>query len=74
MLELEGVLAGRLQISAFPAGQMYSFFCRVIEEGIVNETPVCFSSKGHRLGHIGGDVCIVTSLEFFALEVTSVSH
>jgi hypothetical protein len=28
------------------------FFCRVIDEGIVIETPVSLGSGGHRLGHI----------------------
>jgi hypothetical protein len=27
-------------------------FCRVIDEGIVIETPVSLGSRGHRLGHI----------------------
>lgn len=49
-------------------------FCRVIDEGIAIETPVCLGSRGHRLGHIGGDTCIVTSQDLFAFEVTSVSH
>ncbi|MNP12387.1 hypothetical protein D3C76_1046170 [compost metagenome] len=49
-------------------------FCRVIDEGIVIETPVSLGSRGHRLGHIGGDASIVTSQDLFAFEVTSVSH
>ncbi|MNV77992.1 hypothetical protein D3C71_1714570 [compost metagenome] len=49
-------------------------FCRVIDEGIVIETPVSLGSRGHRLGHVGGDAGIVTSEDLFAFEVTSVSH
>lgn len=49
-------------------------FSRVIEEGIVIETPVSLGSRGHRLGRIGGDACIVASQVLFAFEVTSVSH
>ncbi|MCY1296551.1 hypothetical protein D9M70_459400 [compost metagenome] len=49
-------------------------FCRVIDEGIVLEMPVSLGSRGHRLGHVGGDAGIVTSEDLFAFEVTSVSH
>jgi hypothetical protein len=48
---------------------VFVFRC-VVDEGVVIETSVCFDSRGHRFGHIGGDACVGTSQDLFAFEVT----